>query len=653
MQILSEGKHQQAIVIFDKLNEQHPNDCNILNGLAYAYFGVEKYEESIKTFKNITILQPLSASAWINLAGIYFENDQQVLAEINFKKALEIDETLSHVWHLLCLTLFNQKKYTELLACQHKVSEYDPFVTPIEQAHNAIASGQTNIAIELCNQVLEKNKRHPQALFILAMLAAQKGELEAALTHIETGLIYSPYHDHLRSFQSQLYVQIRLYSKALTASKMLVQQKPSEVGYWLLHADNLVNTGQFEFALDAYHQAQRLVPEDGFIKLQQAHIYKALGANELCIKAYTECLKDEKTSGSAYWALSNLSAVQFSKHDLTELKSMQLDPDLPAEQACQATFALAKYYEDNKEYKLAFSTYRSANLNRPGVNFNPSKYQKKCEAIIKTFSTECLQVRAPIKPAEATPIFIVGLPRSGSTLVEQILASHSLVEGTMELKIIPAIARQVFLQSIEKNKNTSGSLDEFTPTELTYFGENYLKESQIYRTNKPFFIDKLPPNFQHIGLIKKILPTAIIIDVRRQPMACGFGMYKQYFGSGHDFSYDLQHIAFYYQQYLLLMQHWQQVLPNEVYWCQYEALVSNTEQQLKDILAFCNLPFEAECLTFYKNSRAVRTASSDQVRKPINSLGLSMWKNYQEQLEPLKASLGANIIESYSHFIDE
>ncbi len=653
IQLLRSGQPKQAQVILTKLCHQHPNNSDAFNALGFSYLALSEKNQALSAFEKVVELAPRTAVAWENLAGIYYEMNELKLAKVNFNKALEVDEHHYQAWHFLSLIHYKNKEYEQAYQSQIKAEQSDPFNSIIAQAQSSVDSNDFNSAAKLCQQIIQRHQRHPKALFILAMLSAQQGKLEQAVDDISLGLSYATYDHKLRNFLSQLYAQLRSYEQAISESSILVKQAPSEHVYWLLHADNLLNAGQYQQALLAYQSIDSNLQAAGPTHLQQGHIYKALGDKKRCIQAYRRCLDNNNEIGAAYWGLVNLSSSGINQVDIDKLEALQLDPDLSVEQACQAAFALAKCYEQQGRYELAFTTYQSANLKRAGGSFRPEQYQRKCDAIIDTFSKGSMSLRASLKEGQITPIFIVGLPRSGSTLVEQILASHSQVEGTMELKTLPAIARQMFLQSIQKNQNQGGSLDAFTADELAEYGEKYLQDSQIYRTNKPYFIDKLPPNFQHIGLIKKILPHAIIIDARRQPLACGFGIYKQYFGHGHDFSYNLEHIAFSYQPYLRVMNHWNTVLPNDIFHCQYEILINNTEQQIRDLLSFCHLPFEESCLAFHENERAVRTASSDQVRKPINKKGIEVWKNYQEHLTPLKTALGRDIIETYRDFINE
>jgi tetratricopeptide (TPR) repeat protein len=652
IQLLKSGQAQQAQQLLTKICQQYPNSSDAFNALGFSYLALLDKQKALLSFIKVVELAPNTATAWENLAGTYYEMSELKHAETNFLKALEVDKDYYQAWHYLSLIHYKNEDYNQALQSQVKAEQNAPFISLVDKAQSAFKSNDFSNAIKLCQQIIQRHQHHPKARFMLAMRAAQLGKLEQAIDEIQLGLDYAPYDHKLRNFLSQLYSQLRHYQPAITASSILVKQVPNEHIYWLLHADNLLNAGQYQQALSAYQSADNCQQSIEPTHLQQGHIYKALGNKEECIQAYRKCLKNNDTVGSAYWSLANLSNSGLVQSDIDKLESLQLDPDLSVDQACQAAFALAKCYEQQGKYQLAFTTYQSANLNRGGRSFLPEQYQEKCDAIINTFTQTSMQVHAPNRENDITPIFIVGLPRSGSTLIEQILASHSLVEGTMELKTLPAIARQVFLKSIQKNSNKSGNLDAFTADELALYGKDYLQGSEIYRTNKPYFIDKLPPNFQHIGLIKKILPHAIIVDARRQPMACGFGVYKQYFGHGHDFSYNLDHIAFYYQQYLRVMEHWNNVLPGTIFCCQYETVVNDTEQQVRALLEFCGLAFEDGCLNFHQNKRAVRTASSDQVRKPINKEGINMWTNYQTQLEPLKTALGSKIIETYQSFIN-
>lgn len=652
--LLSSGKADKALKLVNELNESGPANGRVLEVMGHCFLALGDNDNARKKLILAHQLLPDSANLAAYLGGIYHTQGNLEEAIRFFTKAVEIDPNYHQAWHFLSLIYFQQENLAKGLLHLEQARTSDPFSQALNRAKQHIDADEFDQASQLCQQILKQHRSHPRALCILSTIAINKGQLEEAETYLFNALNYSPYDSHALTMMTQLQAQLRQYKDAISSSEKLVRIEPNELRSWQIHADNLLNAAKFEQALAGFKNAGELAENDVSLVLQQAHIHKILGNTEEAMEGYLDCTASDATKGSAYWALANFRGYQFTPIHIQSLDSIRFDPDFDPGQACQACFALAKHYEDIGNYKQAFSLYRTANMNHSGNRFVPAKYQEKCYALKNTFSPEILTTNSNFVDDTYTsrPIFIVGLPRSGSTLVEQILASHSQIEGTMELKTLPAVARKIFIESCKKNANTSGSLKKFSSQELLKFGQWYMHETEVYRSGMPYFIDKLPPNFQHIGLIKMILPQAIIIDVRRQPLACGMGIYKQYFANGHDFGYDLKHIGFYYNQYLSLMDYWHQVMPKKILTMQYEVLVEDTENQVKEMLAHCELTFEAQCLEFHRNSRAVRTASSDQVRQPINKKGLNTWKHYREDLSVLFEELGPNTLQRYSKWID-
>ena len=532
-----------------------------------------------------------------------------------------------------------------------QAEQLDRFIPMMAQAQHEARNGQIQQAIKTCEYVDKQQPNHPKAMFMLAQLSARQGLLEQACEYLRRGLIYSPYHLNLLNMLLGLYAQLNHYDLALDISTRMVKLQPKDLKLSLMHAQMQLNCGRLELALVAYEQAAKLGATKAQVKINQGHIYRTLGNTDSAINCYLDCLNSDRYFGSAYWALANISEFNFSPEHIKQLEASQLDPDADPDQSCQAGFALALYHESQHNYQQAFMAYQGANFNRPGSHFNSEKHAGLFDAIMASFDGACF-ARDMQQPSDSVrPIFIVGLPRSGSTLIEQILASHSQVEGTAELKTLPSIAKRVFQHSCRLNGNNSGSLSKFSHQELARFGQMYLDETQIYRTDKPYFIDKLPPNFHHVGLIKLILPDAIVIDARRQPLACGLGIFRQYFAQGHDFAYNLNHIGFYYNQYLRLMDHWDRVLPEFVLCVQYEQLLAEFESVVRQILDHCDLPFEAQCLSFYQTERAVHSASSSQVRQPLNRAGLDLWQHYEQQLAPLKKALTESTVQRFEMWL--
>src|SRR5690606_13874674 len=353
------------------------------------------------------------------------------------------------------------------------------------------------------------------------------------------------------------------------------------------------------------------------------------------------------STGEAYWSLANLKTFRFSDDDIAAMRARVVEGGDPEDQAHLA-FALGKALEDRGEYDESFAFYRRGN----GIRGAHHRFNSKINVFntarqMKALDEEFFAARKGWGCPAPDPIFIVGLPRAGSTLLEQILASHSLVEGTAELPDIIAISRQL---GGATRKHPAGKspeiLPELSPDQVRELGESYLQTTRVQRSDKPFFIDKMPNNFQHIGLIHLILPNAKIIDARRHPMACCFSCYKQLFARGQTFTYDLVKLGYYYRDYVRLMDHWDEVLPGRIHRVQYEELVGDSEGEIRRLLKYCDLEFEEQCLRFYETKRAIRTPSAEQVRKPVYREGLEHWRNYEKHLEPLKKALGP-VLERY------
>lgn len=648
-QHLVAGQPEEAMQLLALLLDKYPNHYSVFELLGHCYMARGDTSSAITYFTRAHKLLPKSVNALANLAGAYYENDDLRQAERYFRETLKLAPQHSQIWHFLSLTLARLGNYAEAEYCRIQAENTDPFRAQIVRANSLLRSGQSSAAKSICLQILKQHKCHPAALLLLASKQVQEKQLEEALGDLRKALAYSPYQPDLLNMLSQISAQLRYYLEALDASERLTKLTPDSAHVWQLHANNQLEAGNFKGANQSLETASKLSDDKPSIELQRADLLKITGDRQQAEKAYTACLAFSHTKGSAAWSLSQLTDFAFSPAQVDELRAMQLDTSISQEQACQAAFALARHIEQNKDYDTAFRLYRSANMNKPGIQFSPEKYAQTSAAIKKGFCAELFRhMPAANNTNQPTPIFIVGLPRSGSTLIEQILASHSQVEATMELKIMPALARKVFIDSRDQNSDENGRLDKVSAQDWTAYGDWYLQQTQIYRTNKPYFIDKLPPNFQHIGLIKLALPHSIVIDARRHPMACGLGIYRQYFAHGHEFSYDLQHIGFYYNQYLDLMDYWQALFDSQVLCVSHEKMVMDTQAQIVRLLSHCNLIVEESCFAAHKHTRSIRTASSEQVRLPINQDGLLLWKRYEEQLSALKNALGESTLARFA-----
>jgi tetratricopeptide (TPR) repeat protein len=477
---------------------------------------------------------------------------------------------------------------------------------------------------------------------MLADIGIRLGQFEDAQKLLERCLELAPDFHLARNDYANVLTKRQQYEAAMVQLDRLLEIEPDNPNHMLLKASVLVHIAEFGQAIEIYDRVLEEFPKQPRSHLSKGHALKTLGRNAEGIEAYRTAIKQQPTLGEAFWSLANLKTFRFEEDEISAMRKQVKDGTKNAHDYYHLCFALGKALEDREEYDESFACYRRGNaVRRKTVHWDRDEHRANIQRLIDFFDKRFFADRRGQGVANADPIFIVGLPRAGSTLLEQILASHSQVEGTMELPDIISIARRLS----GKNKNSDESrypeiLGELSPQQLTELGDEYMKRTKIQRSGAPYFIDKMPNNFSHIGLIQLILPNAKIIDARRHPLACCFSGFKQLFAQGQNFTYDLVDIGRYYRDYVELMDHWNRVLPGRVLRMQYETVVSETEAEVGRLLAYCGLPFEESCLRFYETERAVRTASSEQVRQPIYRAAVEQWRHYRAHLDPLVEALG-------------
>lgn len=435
---------------------------------------------------------------------------------------------------------------------------------------------------------------------------------------------------------------------ALRAVEELLRALPEEPDHLSLLGAIQTGMGEVEAALSTFARLTALRPDSVRYRVSEAMALRSAGRVEESIAAYRECIRQQPGFGHAWWGLSDLKRYRFSEQDEQEMARLLADPALKGEDRWHIGFALGKALEDRGDYGSAFAHYAEANhLRRSTLNYDRAELDDWVARSRRLFTPEFVSAHAASGCTRADPIFVVGLPRSGSTLIEQVLASHSEVEGTMELADMITLARELGRLGAVSGGGYHDALATLEPARLAELGEHYLQRTAVHRkSGVPRFIDKQSSNFLHAGLILLMLPQARIIDARRHPMACGFSNYKQMFHEGQRFAFDLGELAHYYRGYVELMAHFDAVFPGRILRVHYEDMVSDTEAQVRRMLDYCELPFEEACLRFYENDRSVRTASSEQVRQPIYRQGVEQWKHFEPWLGPLKEGLG-EVLERY------
>jgi tetratricopeptide (TPR) repeat protein len=432
------------------------------------------------------------------------------------------------------------------------------------------------------------------------------------------------------------------YLQAYAAINSLLQLESDNRDFRSLQAAASVGLGRYEAAIKVYRELLAESPESSELRVALGNSLKGVGRQKEAIESYQAAAALKPSFGDAYWSLANLKTYRFSEDDIVQMRSQECAPGVHPVDRYHLCFALGKAYEDRNEYAQSWGFYERGNALRHAESlYRPETVEINTRKQIEICTAEFFASRAGVGAPNPDPIFIIGLPRSGSTLVEQILASHSQVDGTQELPDIPRAVRKLEgPRPVHDNPRYPAVLADVALEDFRLFGERYIRDTRHYRGNKPFFIDKMPNNFRHVGLIRLILPNAKIIDVRREPMACCFSNLKQLFASGQEFTYSVEGIARYYRTYLEVMRHWDTVLPGRVLRVSYEDVVEDLQGNVRCILNFCGLELEPSCIEFYKTERRIWTASSEQVRQPIFREGLQQWRNYEPWLGQLKDALG-------------
>lgn len=501
------------------------------------------------------------------------------------------------------------------------------------QAAAFLAENRLSEAEPLIKLHLKQNPFDVAAIRMLAELAARIGRFKDSETLLRRALELSPDFGAARANLATVLYRQNRSNEAIAELDHLINIDPENIAHTNLKAASLGKIGEFEEAISLYEKVLEQAPKQPRLWMSYGHMLKTVGRTQDGIVAYRQALEITPHLGEVWWSLANLKTVRFSKDDVQKMQEALSLQTISDEDLLHLHFALGKALEDQKSYEASFAHYETGNkIRRSSLTYKADETTSFVDESITQFTQQFFKDRETVGCEAADPIFILGMPRAGSTLIEQILSSHSLVEGTSELPDIPALARR---WSNYPKRLLDQEFESFKK-----LGEEYLKRTQIQRkSKKPFFIDKLPNNWAHVPLIHLILPHAKIIDARRHPLGCCFSNFKQHFARGQAFTYSLEDMGRYYLDYVRLMDHIDQTLPHRVHRIFYENMVENTEHEIRRLLDFCGLEFEEQCLRFHETDRAVRTASSEQVRRPIFNEGKEGWRGFDPWLLPLKGAL--------------
>jgi len=647
--LLKKNEFNLAEQQLSEILKKFPDDPNALRLSGVSSLEQEKPEVALIPLQKAIRVAPEFLQAHENLAQAWTQLGDLKKAETCFKKCLEIDPSNFTNWKSLGDVLSDQRKDEEADKAYKNAISTDKKYLDLQKAMSQVQKGNLGEAERIYREILSDDPNNVDALRLLALLASRTGAVDQAINMLENCTKIAPDYalawENLAKMYRQKDDPDSLQKAAFCFSKA-TELRPDWAEGWAGLGTMQTRSSQHNEGIESYKKSIELKANQPRVHLSLGHVYKTTGNQEECINSYNEAISFDNNFGEAYWSLANLKTYKFSGDEILNMEKRVELTEVPEREKVHFLFSLGKAFEDMGSYDESFEYYKRGNdLNRGRTTYDPKAIEALSERLKLFFTEDRLNKYKGSGDNSNSPIFIVGLPRSGSTLIEQILASHSKIEGTMELPNIMNIARK--LGNSTKDRTAYPEvIDTLQGIDLTDLGKSFINETQFLRTGKQHFIDKMPNNFSHIGLIKLILPNAKIIDARRNPMDTCFSCFKQLFARGQAFTYDLSEIARYYVNYVNLMDHWDKVLPGYVYRVQHEDLLNNQERVTRDLIDFCEVDFESSTLEFYKTKRAVKTASSEQVREPINTKGLNQWKNYEIHLKDLKFHLESIIATS-------
>ena len=642
----------------NSLEIAYQNARDLIHKKEYLH-AISQLNEILKVFPNelnsiyllidcfIKINKPIEALEYTHKA-LSFKNDDKklLLIEIRLNEFLERDSEAIFLLKAF-INKFSDfkalKQLTNLLVKQDKADEADDVVKKFfenNEDYGLLYKGVRHLhasryrkAEDAFKKVLIEDENNIDALRFMGILAFKSGNHDIAEAMLTKALKLDPTYSLVWANLAQVFSVTGQLDKAKKSFKNILNMEPKNGLIWAEYGTVLTKLANYQEGKDAYLKALEFKPNSPRVHLSLGHVYKTMGKIDKSINSYKNTIIQNNLSGEAYWSLANLKTYSFSENEIKDMEKA-LNGDISDIERSQMHFALGKAYEVMKDFDKSFKNYYEGNRTKKNlIKYSSNDTTENTKKILEFFSQENIQNLSKSSTNDQDPIFVLGMPRSGSTLVDQIISSHSKVDGTQELPNIIKIASE--LNNIDQNTypDVLKALDD---KELGDLGKNYMQETAWARDNAPFFIDKMPNNFIHIGLIKTILPNAKIIDTRRDPMDTCFSCYKQFFARGQLFTYSLEDLGNYYTDYIKAMNHWHNIYGKDIFTVHYDSVINKTEETIRELIDYCNLPFEKECLEFYKSSRPVKTPSAEQVRQPIYKSGLNYWKNYEKHLLPLK-----------------
>ena len=650
IELVNLGKLIEAEGICNDAINQNPDDVNMLALLGALLIKMNKYGEAEKYLRMAIDIAPTFAKPHEDLGYVLLKLKRPDEAIEVLEKATRLDPKLELAFLHLGKALVETGKGKEADEAFEKAFNLSPEKKALAQAAECFKEGRLEEAEKICRKIIQKNPNNVDAIRFMGILAARLKRIGDAERYFRKAIELAPDFTDAIIDLGKLLQEDGRFEGAINSYKQAIKMEPENAKLYDMLGFVLEPAALSFDAIEAYQKAIKLNPKLVGSWLGLGHSLKTVGRLDEAIEAYHQCYKLKPKFGAVQWSLANLKTYRFSDEEIEDMQAKVAEGNLSGESEVNFLFALANAYEDRKDFDRAWTYYEEGNSKRRmHESYDPVDTEVTNDRIIDVFNKEFLEKNTGLGNPDPSPIFVLGLPRSGSTLIEQILASHSSVEGTSELSYVALCTK-----SLNRNRadgiNYPEAVHALDERHFKALGQDYINFCQMHRTDgTPYFIDKNPNNFTSIGFLHLILPNAKIIDARRHPMDACFSCYRQLFARGQTFTYNLTDIGEYYLQYQRMMDHWHDALPGRVLTIQYEEVVPDFENQVHRILEYCGLPWEDNCLNYYDTDRPIRTASSEQVRQPIYTGSLHRWRKYVQHLDELTEVLSP-IMDRYKKY---
>lgn len=638
------GRFADGLALAGALLDEAPEDGEALYLAAVAARYLKDFAAAEAYLGRLHAAMPEYGRAWQEAGHLALAQGREAAALAAFQRATRFNPALEASWREQARLFAATGRGDEANLAAFQQQRLAQLPRELVAVTHHLAEGRLLRAEEICRHYLRshpaRDANHVEGMRLLARIGIEFGVLEEAEFLLESALAFRPDDVQLRLDYIDALRRRQNFAKAREQAETLYQRDPGSPVFQSRLAIESMAVGDYARGLDLFDKVLEKLPTDPANLTSKGHALKTTGASAEAIASYRAAIAAKPDHGDAWYALANLKTYRFSDDELARMQAQAARSDLAFMDRVHLAFALGKAHEDRSEYAASFAAYEEGNrLKRAQTRYSADAMSAELARQQEACTPALFEKHQGAGHDAPDPIFILGLPRAGSTLLEQILASHSQVDGTLELPDILALAHRLRGRRVGENLYPQ-VLHDLTADQLAGFGRDFIANTRIHRADAPFFIDKMPNNFRHIGLIHLILPNARIIDARRDPMDCCFSGFKQLFAEGQEFTYGLNEVGRYYADYVRLMAHWEAVLPGKVLRVTHEDVLDDLEGQTRRMLDFLGLPFEAACLDFHKTDRAVRTASSEQVRQPINRKGQGAWKPFEPWLDDLKVALG-------------